>query len=116
MLIYLAALVALVFYLWRHRSDPLGASLSFLWIILIFHGPMLYFYTQIWSGEFNFGQLPYLISGIATDEIVGEVYLAFALCVACVILGIYFYNFFNGQSNRPGDVKGFNPTPPFLWS
>lgn len=98
MSVYWVALIALAYYLWRCRFDSLGASLSFLWIILIFHGPMLYVFTQIWVGEFQFGQLPHLVSNIASEEVIENVYIAFTLCVICVIFGVYFYNLINRKT------------------
>lgn len=93
MSIYVVTLLVVVVMLWRQRGNPVGASTAFLFIILIFHGPALFFFTEVWGGELEMGQLPYLNRNSSSFDIIHQVYLAMSICLASVLVGMGCYSF-----------------------
>lgn len=63
-------------------------------------------FTQVWVGEFQFGQLLHLIDNIASEEIVEKVYLALTLCVVFVVFGMYVCDLIGGRSVRSFAFRG----------
>lgn len=90
---YSFVLLLVLIYLWQRRGDMLGASMAFLYLLLIFHGPMLFVYTEVWGGGYEFGQLPHLVTNVATSDVIQQVYLGLTACVLFVLVGVWLYNF-----------------------
>jgi hypothetical protein len=96
MAIIYGMLVALIAaYLWRIRRQ--GARVSFIFLLLwvVFHGPALFLYVWVWSGQFEYGLLEDLSRMYQRSEsgnLIDKVFLAMSLSLGSFMAGWFAYS------------------------